>query len=100
MSAAILTYFDFPGGRGEASRLAFHIANADWVDNRFSGAWPDKKPTTPFGALPTLEIPGKGVIAQSNAILCYIGHEYGLLPTDSWEMARQLALMCAVEDLR
>jgi hypothetical protein len=37
MSAPTLTDFDFPGGRGEASRLAFHVAEADWIDDRFSG---------------------------------------------------------------
>jgi glutathione S-transferase len=100
MSKPILTYFDFPGGRGEASRLAFHIAGAEWTDDRFRGDWPQKKETTPFGGLPTLEIPGKGVLFQSNAILSYIGREYGLLPEDNWEAARHLALMSAVEELR
>jgi len=100
MSTHVLTYFNFPGGRGEAARLAFHIARADWTDDRFAGDWPSKKPTTPFGGLPTLEIPGKGVISQSNAILSYIGREHGLLPADSWETARHEALMSAVEELR
>jgi len=100
MSKPVLTYFDFPGGRGEAARLAFHIAGADWTDDRFSGDWPAKKPTTPFGALPTLEIPGKGVLSQSNAILSYIGREHGLLPGDSWEAARHEAVMNAIEELR
>ena len=100
MSTPILSYFDFPGGRGEASRLALHIAGVDWVDDRFSGDWPARKTTTPFGGLPTLEVPGQGIIAQSNAILAYIGRQYGLLPTDSWEAARHEALMNAVEDLR
>ncbi len=57
-------------------------------------------PTTPFGALPTLEIPGKGVLSQSNAILSYIGREHGLLPGDSWEAARHEAVMNAIEELR
>ena len=100
MSRPILTYFDFPGGRGEAARLAFQIAGAEWVDNRFSGEWPEKKPTTPFGGLPTLEVPGLGILSQSNAILSYIGREHGLLPSDSWETARHEALMNAVEELR
>jgi glutathione S-transferase len=100
MSSPILTYFDFPGGRGEAARLAFHVAEVDWVDDRFSGDWKEKKPTTPFGGLPILEVEGKGVISQSNAILGYIGREHGLLPADPWEAARHEALMNAVEDLR
>jgi prostaglandin-H2 D-isomerase / glutathione transferase len=100
MTKPTFTYFDFPGGRGEASRLAFHIAGADWVDDRFSGDWPEKKATTPFGALPTLEVPGKGVISESNAILSYVGREHGLLPADSFEAARHEAVMSAVESLR
>ena len=100
ISTPILTYFDFAGGRGEEARLAFAVAGADWVDDRFRGDWPSKKPTTPFGGLPTLEIPGKGVISQSNAILSYIGREHGLLPADSWEAARHEALMNAIEELR
>lgn len=100
MSTPVFTYFDFPGGRGEDCRLAFHIAGAEWTDDRFSGDWPSKKPTTPFGALPVLEIPGKGVLSQSNAILSYIGREHGLLPEDSWEAARHEALLSAVEELR
>jgi prostaglandin-H2 D-isomerase / glutathione transferase len=100
MSKPILTYFDFPGGRGEAARLAFHVADVAWTDDRFSGDWPEKKATTPFGGLPTLEVPGKGVLSQSNAILGYIGREHGLLPADSFEAARHGAAMNAVEELR
>ena len=100
MSTPVLTYFDFPGGRGEASRLALHVAGTEWTDDRFSGNWPEKKATTPFGGLPTLEIPGKGVISQSNAILGYIGRTYGLLPADPFEAARHDALMNAIESLR
>lgn len=100
MSGPKLTYFNFAGGRGEASRLAFHIAGAEWEDDRLTESWPEKKPTTPFGGLPLLELEGKGVLSQSNAILSYIGREHGLLPTDSWEVARHEALMNAVEELR
>ena len=100
MSTPILTYFDFPGGRGEAARLAFHIAGVEWTDDRFAGDWLAKKGSTPFGGLPVLELPGKGVISQSNAILSYVGREHGLLPEDSWEAARHVELMNAVEDLR
>lgn len=100
MSKLILTYFDFPGGRGEASRLALHIGGADWTDNRFNGDWPATKPSIPFGGLPTLEVPGKGLLTQSNAVLAYIGREYGLLPTDAWAVARHESVMSAVESLR
>lgn len=100
MTTPTLTYFDFPGGRGEASRLALHVAQADWVDDRFTGDWPATKPTTPFGGLPTLTVPGKGVLSQSNAILEYIGRQHGLLPDEPFEAARHVAFMNAIEDLR
>ncbi len=100
MSELTLTYFDFPGGRGEASRLALHVAGVAWTDDRFVGEWAAKKPTTPFGGLPVLHVAGRGTLSQSNAILAYIGREFGLLPEDSFEAARHAALMNAVEDLR
>jgi glutathione S-transferase len=100
MTKPTLTYFDFSGGRGEASRLALHIADIDWIDDRFSGSWPEAKKQTPFGGLPVLEVPGRGTLSQSNAILGYLGREYGLLPADSWEAARHESIMNAVEELR
>jgi len=100
MTIPVLTYFDFPGGRGEDCRLAFHLAGVEWTDHRFKGDWPAKKPTTPFGALPILEVPGKGIISQSNAILGYIGRQHDLLPADPWEAARHEAVLNAVEELR
>ena len=101
MAKLKLTYFDFSGGRGEASRLALHIAGADWTDHRVKGqAWTDLKASPPFGGLPTLEVAGEGVLSQSNAILGYIGQQYGLLPTDPFEAARHVAVMNAVETLR
>jgi len=96
-----LTYFDMPVSRGEECRLAFAIAGADFEDNRIPReAWSTLKPTTPFGALPTLEVPGYPVIAQSNAILAYIGRRYDVHPTDLVEAARHDAVMAHVEDLR
>lgn len=96
-----LTYFDMPVSRGEECRLAFAIAGADFEDNRIPReAWSTLKPTTPFGALPILEVPGYPAIAQSNAILAYIGRRYGVHPTDLVEAARHDAVMAHVEDLR
>ena len=100
METLKLTYFDFPGGRGEDCRLALHIAGVDWEDDRVRGDWADRKPNTPFGSLPTLEVPGRGTLSQSNAILTYIGRAYGLLPDDPFEAARHEAILCAVEEMR
>ena len=101
MTTIKLTYFDFPGGRGEDCRLALFIAGVDFEDDRVgSKAWPERKPGTPYGAMPVLEIEGLGQLAQSNTILRYLGRKYDLHPIDEWEAARHEALMCAVEDLR
>lgn len=96
-----LTYFDFSASRGEECRLALHVAGVPFTDQRIKGAdWPTTKPTTPFGAMPVLDVEGKGRLAQSNAILGFVGRSYGLLPDDPWEAARHDAVMCAVEELR
>ena len=95
-----LTYFDFPGSRGEECRLALHLAGVAFEDERIRSDWPALKDRTPYGSLPTLEVEGRGVLAQTNAILVYIGREHGLHPRDNWIAARHEELMAAVEDLR
>ena len=60
-----LTYFDFSGSRGEECRLALHVAGVEFEDNRISReAWQILKPSTPYGAVPILETPGKPPLAQ------------------------------------
>jgi len=89
MAKPILSYFDFPGSRGEECRLALHAAGVDFTDNRIKGPdWPAYKPSTPYGSMPTFEVPGKPLLAQSNAILVYIGREHGVHPGDNFEAAR------------
>jgi glutathione S-transferase len=96
-----LIYFDAPVSRGEECRLALHVAGAEFEDVRIRREdWPALKPSTPFGGLPVLEMPGHPPLAQSNAILGFIGRQYGLHPQDSFEAARHEAMMCHVEDLR
>lgn len=95
-----LTYFDFAGSRGEECRLALHLAGVAFEDERIKGDWPALKERAPWGSLPTLDLEGLGVLGQTNAILVYIGREYGLHPQDNWTAARHEDLMCAVEDLR
>jgi len=96
-----LTYFDFSGSRGEECRLALFLAGVDFEDNRISNeAWQALKPTSPYGALPILELAGRPPLAQSNAILAYVGRGHGLHPTDPWDAARHEAILAAVEELR
>jgi glutathione S-transferase len=96
-----LTYFDFPGGRGEDCRLALYIGGLDFEDDRVAYTrWKEVKGRMPFGALPVLRVEGRGEIAQSNAILRWVGNRTGLHPTDAWEAARHDMLMDVAEDLR
>jgi glutathione S-transferase len=101
MTKPKLIYFNTPTSRGEECRLALHVAGVDFEDVRIPrDDWPKLKPTTPFGGVPVLEMPGRPPLAQSNAILVFIGREHGLHPTDAFEAARHEAVMAHVEDLR
>lgn len=95
-----LTYFDFDASRGLECRLALTVANIPFEDHRIGRAdWAAMKPTVPFGALPVLQHDG-GTLAQSNAILRFVGATSGLHPTDPWTAAEHDALLQSVEDLR
>jgi len=101
MAKPTLTYFANSSSRGEECRIALHVAGIDFVDNRIQfPTWSDLKPSTPFGSLPLLEIEGKPVLAQSNAILSFIGRQHDLLPKDSFEVARHEAVMAFCEEAR
>ena len=101
MTKPKLVYFDAPVSRGEECRLALHIAGVEFEDVRVKPAdWPALKPTTPYGAVPILEMPGQPPLAHSNAILVLIGRRHGLHPSDDFEAARHEAMMQHVEDLR
>jgi glutathione S-transferase len=96
-----LTYFDFSGSRGEECRLALFLAGVDFEDRRITSAeWSALKPSSPYGALPILETEGKAPLAQSNAILTYVGRRYDLHPHEAWEAARHESILEAVEELR
>ena len=100
MSNITLTYFDFSASRGEECRIALRLAGLAFTDRRVGRAeWATLKPTTPWGSMPLLEVDGR-VIAQSNAILTWIGTGRGLHPQDLWEAARHQAVMEAVEEFR
>jgi prostaglandin-H2 D-isomerase / glutathione transferase len=101
MNKPRLLYFDFAGSRGEECRIALHLAGIDFEDVRLPNTeWKAMKPTSPFGSMPILELPGKPPLAQSNAILCLIGRRHGLHPSDDFEAARHEALLNYAEELR
>ncbi|MGH7436892.1 MAG: glutathione S-transferase family protein [Polyangiaceae bacterium] len=101
MTKPKLTYFDAAASRGEECRLALHVAGVEFEDVRIKREdWPALKPRTPFGGLPMFEVAGKPVLAESNAILVYIGRTHDLHPKDAFEAARHEAILSQVEVLR
>jgi glutathione S-transferase len=99
MSKPKLTYFDFPGGRGEVARITFALGGVEFEDDRVAfDAWPARKEATPFGAMPVLEIDGE-VVSQSNSVNRFVGKLTGLYPTDPWQAALCDEAMDAVEDI-
>jgi glutathione S-transferase len=96
-----LTYFELSTSRGEECRLALFVAGVDFEDYRMPRSeWPELKPKAPYGSLPFLEAPGKPLLAQSNAILSYVGRAHDLHPKDLWEAACHEAVMESVEEVR
>lgn len=99
MPKLVLTYFDFDGGRGEAARLVMHLGGIAFEDRRVAGKdWPALRDSTPFQAMPVLEVDGK-VVTQSNTINRYVGKLAGLYPRDDWQAALTDEVMDAVEDI-
>jgi glutathione S-transferase len=75
------------------------IGKVSFEDDRVKFAdWPGRKPGTPFGALPVLEVDGQ-TVAQSNGINRYVGKLAGLYPSDAWQAALCDEAMDAVEEI-
>ncbi|PXF40465.1 Hematopoietic prostaglandin D synthase [Gracilariopsis chorda] len=82
MPSLKLTYFDLRG-RAEPIRLAFLLSDIEYEDDRFSfPQWKEVKPKTPYGSVPTLTVDGEQM-AQSGAILRYVGKLAALYPSDA-----------------
>lgn len=99
LAGSKLLYFGIPG-RGESIRLALAIAGIEFEEERVPfPAWGKVKPTTPWGALPVLELADGSQLAQSRSILRFIGKHTGLYPADPLNAQRVDELMDALEDL-
>ena len=77
-------------GRAEASRLALSLSGMEWEDVLVNGETFQKMKADgelPWGMLPVLETP-EGTLAESSAILRYIGKYAGLIPEDDYQNAK------------
>jgi glutathione S-transferase len=55
---------------------------------------PDFLAMNPNGRIPLLEIPGKGFLAESHAIVAYLAEESDLIPTSRLERAHMMQWLC------
>jgi len=86
-------------GRALPIRLAAAIGKIPLEDEFISfPEFKENKESYPFGSLPILHTE-HGVIAQSNAILNYLGKQCGLYPADVLEAARVDEILGFTEDL-
>ncbi|CAG4982226.1 unnamed protein product [Colias eurytheme] len=82
MPKVVVRYFEGKA-LGEHIRTLLAYGNQEFEDIRIPfDQWPAHKPSTPFGAMPVLEIDGKQY-AQSLAIGRYLGRKYGLVGDDA-----------------
>ena len=84
-----LLYFPVPG-RGEASRVALSLSELEWEDVEVNGEVFNQMRNDgdlPWDMLPVLQTPN-GTLAESSAILRYVGGFAGLTPNDSYQAAK------------
>jgi len=100
MSQFKVTYFNIEGA-GEPVRLAFVLNNLEFEDNRIDWKeWEEMKPSTKFGQLPELTLNGKESIAQSGAILRFVGRlgDGSLYPQDPMSIVKVEEAMGLIDD--
>ena len=84
-----LVYFPVPG-RAEAIRIALTLSNLEWEDIEVDGAkYTEMKNNgeLPWKMLPVLQTPN-GTIAESSAILRFVGMHAGLVSQDHYQAAK------------
>ncbi|MCS5532634.1 MAG: glutathione S-transferase [Candidatus Poseidoniaceae archaeon] len=84
-----LYYFPIPG-KAEGVRVALALSNLIWRDNEIMGeqfAQMKDDGQLPWGMVPILQTPF-GTLAESTAILRYIGEIADLTPTDPFQAAK------------
>ena len=93
-----LIYFPL-WAKGPAPALALAHSGLAWTGEN-PGDWKALKPTTPWGELPVLEIPGAGALGHELAILNYLGTRAAALrgATEAEFLVSQ-QLVCEAEDV-
>eukprot|EP00929_Paragymnodinium_shiwhaense_P112188 TRINITY_DN80449_c0_g1_i1.p1 TRINITY_DN80449_c0_g1~~TRINITY_DN80449_c0_g1_i1.p1 ORF type:complete len:253 (+),score=64.14 TRINITY_DN80449_c0_g1_i1:80-760(+) len=90
-----VTFHYFPVfAKGPAIALALEHSGMEWKGAFVVPAdWKAMKPTTPWGELPVLEIPGVGMLGHEIAILSYVARQVPAMSGDNdveWSVSQQL----------
>ena len=95
-----LFYFPIPG-KAEACRVVLSLSNITWEDVEINGeeyAQMKNNGDFPWGMVPILQTPD-GTLAESSAILRYIGIQAGLAMMDPFQSAKVDEFIDAIEPL-
>ena len=92
--------YDFlPSGNGYKARLVlrelglpYELVEVDILDG--GARTPEFLAKNPNGRIPVLEIPGKGFLSESHAIMSFLADGSALIPTDPLDRARMWQWLC------
>jgi glutathione S-transferase len=92
-------YDYLPSGNGYKVRLVLRQLGLPYelveVDIKTGGSrTPQFLAMNPNGRIPTLEVPGKGFLSESHAIIAFLAEGSRLVPPDAFERARMQQWLC------
>lgn len=92
-------YDYLPSGNGYKARLVMKQLQIpyEWIEvDILAGAsrTPEFLALNPNGRIPVLEVPGKGCLPESHAIIAFLAEGSALIPADAFERARMWQWMC------
>jgi glutathione S-transferase len=94
------TLYDYlPSGNGYKVRLTAKYLNIPYrlvpVDiTQGATRTPEFLAKNPNGRIPLLEVPGRGFLAESHAIISFLAEGSELLPSDAWQRANVWQWLC------
>jgi glutathione S-transferase len=92
-------YDYLPSGNGYKARLVLKQLGLDYelteVDIMSGGSrTPEFLAMNPNGRIPLLEVPGRGYLPESHAIIAFLADGSHLIPTDAFDRARMWHWLC------
>ncbi len=92
-------YDYLPSGNGYKVRLVLRNLDLPYelieVDIKTGASrTPEFLKKNPNGRIPVLDVPGRGFLPESHAIIAYLAEGSALIPTDAFERARMWQWMC------